>query len=186
VPARPDTEIRRRLFGTRNHTPISRLVCGLLAGASLLMLSNGVADVVRITAMYRWPSVPGEVLSLSVEQGAQAATWEPRVRYAFQVDGKTYVNARLAVRSVRFDRYLEAQDYLYRHWSARYGTGAMIAVRYNPANPTDSILDAQLTPRIGSLVGVGALLPILALALAMRLWRRPVPMWTQPAPLLEG
>ena len=89
VLARPDTEIRRRLFGTHKHTPISRLVCGLLAGASLLILSNGVADVVRIAAMYRWPSVPGEVLSLSVEQGAQAATWEPRVRYAFHVDGKT-------------------------------------------------------------------------------------------------
>jgi hypothetical protein len=176
VAIRPDTELRRRLFGARRHTPISRLVCSLLGGASLLLLSNGVAELLRVTAMQRWPAVPGQVLSLSVERRAQAASWEPRVRYSFQVQGRPYTNTRLAVTPITFGEYMQAQDYLHDHWFDRYAPGTMIAVRYNPANPGDSIVDAQLTPRIGLLLGAGALLPILALTLAMRLWRAPVPM----------
>jgi hypothetical protein len=56
----------------------------------------------------------------------------------------------------------------------------------NPVTFTTYSDAEAYVPRVGLLAGAGTLLPILSLSLAVRLWRKPVPLWTRPSPSFEG
>lgn len=179
----PVPSLNRPLFGERRHTPLSRAICGLLGGAGLLLLAHGAAELLQVAAMHRWPLAQATVLAVSVERSWRQETWEPQVRYTFEVEGRRYTSTRLALTPVTFSNHRDAEAYVQHHWHDRFRPGTVIALRYNPANPLDSFVEMQMTPRLGLLAGAGTLLACLSLGLALRLWRRPVPLGARsPAP----
>lgn len=79
-----------------------------------------------------WPSVTGRVLSSAVRRSGR--TRRARVRYAYEVRGKELIGTRI--------RCLEPVTLEWASTTAeRYPVGAPVVVYYDPAQPTESVLE---------------------------------------------
>lgn len=107
----------------------------------------------------RWPEVTGRVLSAQVEpenwNDPELTIYEPRVTYAYVVNGVAYTSNRVTV-----------NDYGYRSWDdaeqvvATYAPGP-VAVHYDPMAPQSSLLSTA-GPHEGVIKAAMAALALLA------------------------
>jgi hypothetical protein len=111
----------------------------LSVGAMLIRKGNRYRRIAATAA--QWPIVTGKVVASEVAShtdGDAGDYFVPQVHYAYQVEGVSR-NGRV-IRAGLGDRGypLERQA---REDVARYGVGSKVAVRYDPQNPADAVLE---------------------------------------------
>ncbi|RKG49879.1 DUF3592 domain-containing protein [Corallococcus sp. AB011P] len=112
------------------------------------------------------PTVPGRMLAISVETGLSKSSryWYVKPRYAYEVDGRSYLGETLSnvsqreFLSVHSQPSAELTAYL-----ARYPVGATVKVHYAPGAPERSVLevstgDARVFMWVAGALGLSAVL----------------------------
>ena len=151
------------LLSTLND-PISVAVALLVGGVFLLLgvaaLREWFKELGQARATRSWPQVTGRVLHVHVLKGRSSyrldgrsvdnQSFDPLVEYEYAVNGVTYQGHRLAV-GIGYSRgnRREAQ-----RLAATYRAGAVVTVFYDPADPSQAVLEHGLAG--------GPLLPIVA------------------------
>jgi hypothetical protein len=98
----------------------------------------------------RWPVTAGRVLSSGVEQYVAASgtrtsktrmtLYRPAIVYEYEVRGRRYRSSHIASQP---ELRVVVPD-LAARTVERYGTGSTPAVRYNPANPAEAVLETRV------------------------------------------
>ncbi len=114
-----------------------------LLGLSWIFYRRAAA---RARAAVGWPTAEGEVLESRVEEkeghsdGSRYVHYVPVLRYAYAVDGRTFRGDRLSFTwswgQIVKREHAEAM-------LAAYPLGSRPKVSYNPADPSDSVLEAR-------------------------------------------
>jgi hypothetical protein len=121
-----------------------------VAFAALIPLSILAMGVVTLLAgartfqkgwqSYRWPNVPGRIVSCELakwDSGAgrsRSVTYQPRLVYTYEVEGRAYTGSTLtALDSWSGKRWAE-------RWMRRFPAGSDVAVTYSPKNPSEAFL----------------------------------------------
>jgi len=91
----------------------------------------------------RWPSVPGSIISMQVEErhSAWGAEWVPHLTYHYSVSGRHLQNTR--VTNLRESRWTSREEV--NRFLARYAGRDTVLVYYNPRDITQSVLEPQLS-----------------------------------------
>ena len=139
-----------------------------LIGLSVLLI--GLFKVRKVRASRSWSQTTGTIAKSSVReeftQGSQDSpdswTYTPEICYEFQVEGRTQRGDRIA-----FDRkgYQKRQDA--RAVAARYLVGFQTPVFFDPAKPTDAVLE-RASGSGWFLVAAGAAVLLLVAAAAVK------------------
>ncbi len=132
---------------------ISALV--LLVGLALLAFAGWQYQ--RAQQSRTWPTVPGTVEATWIREDTteEEIHYFPGLRYTYQVAGERYQGTRIRFGSdISFDTRTEAKAFL-----ARYPEGGSVTVHYNPADPSDAVLEPT-AHRLGILTLVGGLLTL--------------------------
>ncbi len=107
-----------------------------------ILIGIGWINHRRAQASQQWPMVLGRVTGARVEANPSddgGPTYSPTIRYAYDVGGRMYTNARLAFGGVTND----SNPAVAQRAVARYPAGAIVQVYYNPANPQDAVLERR-------------------------------------------
>lgn len=106
--------------------------------------------------------VPGEIIAARVAEypGRRGYTYEPSVRYRYEVNGQIYHSDR-----IRFGSSFDPPD---SHSAAErllqsYPRGSQVQVHYNPADPSDAVLYVEQSSDAPLFVVGGLLLFLLGL-----------------------
>lgn len=121
---------------------------GLVAG-SVVFFAGFVFQHLRVTRRikeaHRWPSVPGEVVSRSIERvdavdanGSCTSWYVPCVSYAYIVNGRRYEGQRLGFEVITRSMEEEALGEI-----RLYPVGSRPLIRYNPAKPDECVLQVE-------------------------------------------
>src|SRR5689334_11839162 len=112
---------------------------GLLIGAVGLWAS--LRALKFRAALDRWPTTPGRVIERGTFQpeyasGPPAFRYAGLVRYAYQIDGKDFVNDRIQPKRIQQPRHNTDA------WAQRIAAGFPddVMVHYNPEDPGESFL----------------------------------------------
>ncbi|MCE9673002.1 DUF3592 domain-containing protein [Myxococcus stipitatus] len=138
------------------------IICALLAAVGVVFLVAGVKDLLRALRSRRWPTVPGTVLSAEeVEhrlpvpgQQEPRVHYEARVRYEYTV-GRVLVGTA----SLRLSPEVRTNPASAQATLRRYQPGQQVWVAYNPADPTDAVLEPgpQALSFVRGVIGLGLL-----------------------------
>lgn len=150
-------------------------LCALFAVLGVVLIGAGLRDMVRASRSRRWPTTPGAVTSTELVQHPRTLEtasgtrrqihYEARVHYEYAV-GHTHVGASvLSLSAPETSSQARAQAVL-----ARYPQGHAVQVSYNPADPTQSVLEpgVHAVDFVRALVGVVFLLVAGGMELAAR------------------
>ena len=153
------------LGGHRHEDMLALVVCGALVLGGIAMALSGVWDAYRVARSYFWPTAPGHVVSVRMDErgGVHADRFQPQVTYSYKVGGRTYVSTQLSLSGpVEVSDDGEAVHYL-----QRYIPSAPVTVYYNARQPADSVTEHTLNERTiralsfglgGCMIGVTLLL----------------------------
>lgn len=121
----------------------------LFFAVGLGLLGTGIFNLWRSTRAAGWPIAPGAITSLETRGtmdgpptgrgtgGGGGASFKIKVRYAYQVDGIEYEGSRIAF-GYGGSSECDEQTEIYR----KLAGAEVVAVRYDPANPSTSCLSA--------------------------------------------
>lgn len=97
----------------------------------------------QVAAAASWPSVEGRITASAVlserernSSGNFELRYTPRISYEYAVDGTSYAGDR-----VRFGLLNLAHEKASKDICARYPLGSTATIYYNPANPSESVLE---------------------------------------------
>jgi hypothetical protein len=152
-------------------------IFGVLCGGSFFLLFGGIGAFLLYKAYKArqqsdlsqgWPSVQGQVTGAHVSHSSSTDTdgnisysYSPNVSYTYQVGGNTYHNDKLTFGFQQtFNNEARAQTAL-----QRYPVGGNVTVYYNPANPSEAVLERAAGGFAISLV-IGILFVFIALCAA--------------------
>jgi len=119
------------------------LVIGIV-GFVLLILNAVFIGVIyfmrkKMATVSQWPFTMGTVMMSTIEQrssGESGYTDYPVVQYSYQVNGQAYQSMKLAPGP-------EVGGSGAHKVAARYPSGAQVMVFYDPANPSDAVLEKK-------------------------------------------
>lgn len=105
------------------------------------LLGYGLWSARRSTQAAAWPTVPAKITSLELHENSdsEGSTYEVRVQYSYAVDGVNYEGSRLAF-GYAGSSGREAHEEIHR----RLKEAKMVAVRYDPSEPSVSCLSFGL------------------------------------------
>ncbi|MDQ2767508.1 MAG: DUF3592 domain-containing protein [Gemmatimonadota bacterium] len=136
------------------------LILAILGGGILV---TGLMLARRALAARRWPETPGRVtaVSIAIVWLGRGSLHFPDVQYEYQVGDERLLGTRLgfAARIPWISR--GAALYALQH---EYPRGRVVAVRYNPSDSTDAVLEPGIRAGLCMLIGTGALLIAIAVA----------------------
>jgi Protein of unknown function (DUF3592) len=150
------------------------VVAAVILGAALLVSVMMSGARRRSDETVAWPVVAGKVVrsrlyhSLEASGRRDAAVGDGslrlQLRYVYSVDGTFFEGEQVT----RDGSRMGLQE---RAWAARYPEGASVPVHYNPADPSEAVLETQaFDPRKSSIPWVIALVSVGTLLLG--LWER--------------
>jgi hypothetical protein len=144
---------------------MSAILVAAIVGLGLFIL--GLFQVRKLRASRNWLVASGMVREVLVEH--QRATGEddsdsytPVVKYGFGAGGRPYIGQR-----IRFDAKSYSSPAAARASVAGFQPGLPVTVYYNPANPSDCVLERKNSSGYVFLV-LGAVIILLALAAALK------------------
>jgi hypothetical protein len=148
--------------------PVRTLIVGLviLAGGLLGLVPLGL-EWSSADSSSGWPSAKGVVTSSSLSStkhlgAGSSENWTVHVTYSFKVGGKSRIGSAIHKGGFpSYDSKAEARAVL-----SRYGDGTAVTVFYDPADPSDAVLEPGVSAATSSLA-VGALLVGLVVALGV-------------------
>lgn len=109
----------------------------LLLGA--LLVSLGLFTLQRHSVAIRWPLAPGviEVSEVAAERHFKNnLMYRPVVRYRYSAPGGPYVGEKMANTGKLYTREEQAKKI-----AAQYPVGSTVMARYNPADPSEAVLE---------------------------------------------
>lgn len=121
-------------------------ICGgvfllAFAASSVFMILSYFKNKKKAAASLSWSAAPGTILESSVRESGSGEDDSPvsyyaKVSYSYQVMGQAYrgENIHIGARSAVTRKKAQAA-------AALYPVGAAVTVYYDPANPTDAILE---------------------------------------------
>jgi hypothetical protein len=147
---------------------MSVILAPAIVGLGLFLL--GLFQVRKLRASRNWLMASGIVREVLVEfqmgshsdDSDDSDSYTPVVKYGFGVAGKPYVGTR-----IRFDAKAFQSDAAARKSVAGFRPGLPVTVFYNPANPSDCVLERKNTAGWVFLI-LGAFILLLALAAALK------------------
>lgn len=136
----------------------------LLGFTGLALVGVGLRRMAKASRSRRWPSVPGTVLSSTVSSRMAPPSsqdedsppevpqrlYRPEVRYTYSVGGREFTGSALGLDEVEI-----SDEPLVREQAARYPPDAAVTVYYDPADPSQAVLEpgvqasAWLLPAMG-------------------------------------
>ena len=124
--------------------------CSVFIAVGCGIMTFGVHQRAQMRAAREWPLAEGVVERTEVKRKWQSGSkghhghwvFSPYVAYAYEVDGVRRVNDRFGIIESSSSKAAAAQRFVEEH-----PVGSPIGVRYNPANPTDSVLDMSDAPK---------------------------------------
>jgi hypothetical protein len=132
-------------------------VAGLIGYFMMRQLRSALAS-------RNWPAAPGTVLSGTVQALSErhsdgtSTYFVPRLRYAYEVDGRRYEGER-----IRFGQIRESERGA-RKVLEQYPAGSPVEVRYDPANPAEATLEAKTAGLGLMLFGLAAIAAVFAIS----------------------
>lgn len=141
----------------------------LLAGSAVLVITYLLQT--EATASQSWPSTDGEVVASFVEEyrdSEQELSYKPRVQYIYTVGGQLYKSQKVKIGLEQsYGFYNNANKEL-----ADYPLNATVTVYYDPAEPTNAVLDRSSSPwYIG--YAIGAVLMLMSMRMLITAFKRP-------------
>jgi hypothetical protein len=133
--------------------------------AGLFMLGFALWRAVQGARTRKWPSVPGTVLTsntiarrakkLQSEEGEEEPTtqvlYHAEIKYTYTVGGREYTGEHLRLDSLEVSSEEHA-----RKVTARYPQGASVTVYYNPADPSQALLEPGPGASVWMLIAASA------------------------------
>jgi len=141
------------------------VVGGLLcAGAAALVAWFAGAQIVEAMRSRTWGTVPGRVVASEVREvtTGEGTSWEPRVTYRYEVEGRSYEGSRIDFSGWSSGR--SRSEAVVR----RYPDGTAVEVAVSPTDPELAALEPG--PTLGTFGLFGMVLPLTGLAVFL-LWR---------------
>ncbi|MGE6759995.1 DUF3592 domain-containing protein [Corallococcus interemptor] len=118
------------------------------------------------------PTVPGRMLAISLEEGRSKNNryWYVKPRYAYEVDGKSYVGETLSSVSSRTSSVWTTEPGPeLKATLERYPVGSTVTVHYNPRAPERSVLEVvTLNARRFGLIAGALVLCVVLSGVALR------------------
>jgi Protein of unknown function (DUF3592) len=116
----------------------------LLGIIVVLIGTNVFSGIIRSLVSKRWPRTSAQIVESTVyEDGADVSPrWVPEVVYRYKIGTETFTSRRI--------RFLMPAMYQSEEASGivdSYGLGRVVRVAYDPANPSESILEPGLPPK---------------------------------------
>lgn len=123
------------------------LITLAMFAAAIFFILWGGYEIMAGYASKKWPSAEGKVTSSyvqkqvrSVKDSSKKPTYYPKVRYQYEVGGKTYICDRLSFAGGEGgDTKIEAQAL-----ANRYPSGQKVVVYYDPKHPEKAVLERGL------------------------------------------
>ena len=113
----------------------------LLIGA--LLASLGLFTLQRHRAAAGWPQTPGVIEASEVvaeRHFKNNLMYRPKIRYRYSAPGGPYVGDKMANTGKLYSKEESAQKI-----AARYPVGGTVMARYNPADPSEAVLERGLS-----------------------------------------
>lgn len=112
-----------------------------------------------------WSSVPGKITSSRIEKRSsfdwhdnrRYTRYVPAIKYSYTVEGNPYQAERIGN-----GIYIGMTRNAVSHWTKRFPTGTTLPVYYNPADPSDAVLEPTSNSNIIGF-GVGLVIDVLAI-----------------------
>jgi len=120
-----------------NQAPLGlRVFLNLFGLIGLIAIGFGGWTLFQSLRCEHWPVTDARILTatISVNHG-KSTTYSPNVDYTYTVAGQTYESKRIA-----YGQMSSSSDYARRVLS-RYSVGATVPTHYNPADPTQAVLE---------------------------------------------
>lgn len=145
-------------------SPKMLIVIGLIfAAVGVGVLIWGVMTVGNAYASESWPTTTGEIVESRVDRRrssggsnrSSSTTYHAEIGYTYTVDGTTYDGDR-----VNFGEYGSSNSSHARSVVRRYPVGQSVEVRYDPADPATSCLEAGMSLSTWFVPGFGALFAV--------------------------
>ncbi len=110
----------------------------LLLGA--LLVGVGLFALQRRGAAKSWPQVPAtiEVSEVRPDTFDDHPVYKPLVRYRYVAPGGTFTGDKLATTGRLYPKQAAAQKVV-----ARYPVGTTVMARYNPADPSEAVIERE-------------------------------------------
>ena len=118
----------------------------VIAGVGLLITAGGGYFVSRSWQARAWPTVEGQVTKSEVKRESaigdtdEEVQYRAVVKYSFKVDGRSYAGERIAFGLGTSNRSSDAKKIV-----NRYPAGRAIEIHYNPTDPSDAVLETNIT-----------------------------------------
>ena len=134
----PDT--KARMFGFT-----------ILAVIATLIAMNTTSGVFRSIASEQWPHASAQVIASTVYEDSTDVSprWEPSVVYHYKVGDRTFTSGRVRFLMHPMYRREEANQV-----ADSYQVGRVVSVAYDPANPSESVLEPGPPPGTSKQVGI--------------------------------
>jgi hypothetical protein len=133
-----------------------------LAAAVFGWLGHSKAVALR-QAAGRWSMVPATITAADVQVVARQGTsyWVPLVRYRYSVGGKQFEGERIRFGFIGTQSRAAAEKLI-----AGHPVGSMVMLRYDPHDPTESVLDPDhITANMQICAIGGAVLALMGLVI---------------------
>jgi hypothetical protein len=137
---------------------------GVLLIVGVVFLGAAIAAVGVGRASAGWPAAPGRVVRSEIRDNRRAnglPGYRSVVRYQYVIDGEEYEGRDVASGEFPYRSALSATRRL-----AAYPIGALVTVRYCPAEPEVAVLEPGVSLDVLYLPTIASLLLVAALALA--------------------
>ena len=95
------------------------------------------AGLYRAHAASSWPGAEGEIVRSRFTSGRTETSHRVEVEYTFEVEGRTYRGSRISYTLTRGPGFT-------RGARSRYPAGTRVTVRYDPTDPTRSVLEVRI------------------------------------------
>ncbi|MEP7086173.1 MAG: DUF3592 domain-containing protein [Gemmatimonadota bacterium] len=136
------------------------IVLGLIGSA---LLGFGVPLARRAQASRHWPEVAGKIVAIGMSRIwiGRGTLYFPDIRYEYTVHAASLTGTRIGWLSTLPGFSHGAAIYALQR---TYPRGMQVLVRYNPADPRDSVLEPGIRRGLRTVLGSAVLLIMLALA----------------------
>jgi len=144
--------------------PFTIGIISLVLVLSGLLLSLICIALIRMDLRsQKWPTVEGKVTASRTEREAtgydsnhhMSHAWVPEIRYAYEVGGTQFLGNGVYSSSWRGSA---------RNVAHRYPSGKVVTVHYNPADPSEAVLN---TFTVSNVVGLAISLMVVAAGVVM-------------------
>lgn len=139
----------------------------ILAGVT--MAGFGIHNIVQAHESRNWLSTDGSITFSDIERRSGSkggSSYAPSVRYQYTIQGKQYEGSMVAIGL----KHVSAGRSFAERIIKKYPQGKSLQVFYNPADPSESVLEPGLSKRSFILFSAGITFALIGSCFALVTW----------------